>query len=115
MKPLEELETRLCLSAISFIVHELDIQFERRLDHVELADLDADGDQDVLMSARREVYWQENLGDNKLSAPKPISIIGGFLGHDPVFGRDLDADGDLDAFMVAELERVATEREGSAA
>ena len=59
------------------------------------ADLDGDGDADVLgMSGSLE--WYENQGGGEFSGPLSISSSGEFGGHGSVHAADLDGDGDQD-------------------
>lgn len=66
------------------------------LEMIELADLDLDGDIDVLTAAQRDkqVRWYENKGDGTFAAPETIIAEGQSLHM--VIARDLDGDGDLD-------------------
>ena len=58
---------------------------------VHAADLDGDGDADVLSTMSGEVAWHENLG-GEFAAQRVIATNGSYS----VFAADLDADGDAD-------------------
>ena len=68
------------------------------------ADLDGDGDADVLsvLFDRDTLVWQENIGAGQLSAPRPVStrIDGPYSGHT----ADLDRDGDADVLSASEFD-----------
>ncbi len=60
----EQLETRLCLTGISFASHEVfDSKAKGARSSVYAADLDDDGDMDVLTAswAERNIVWYENI------------------------------------------------------
>ena len=68
------------------------------------ADLDGDGDVDVLASGTWEgVAWYENDGGGTFSASK---LIEEHLHPDTAFGEDLDGDGDADVVVAASSEVV---------
>ena len=105
----EEFEARRCLSSVSFISHDI-VAFDR--DHDKIfgpllaADLDGDGDADVLATCfdgcvGRSV-WYENLdGNGVFGEPNVVSSLTGL--RDVV---DIDGDGDMDV--------IGTMREGLA-
>ena len=63
---------------------------------VNVADLDGDGDEDVLTAAfsNDSVLWSENLGRGKFGEPQLISDRTN--GTESVVGADFDGDGDID-------------------
>jgi hypothetical protein len=65
------------------------------------ADLDADGDQDVLSAALfgPKAAWQENLGGGQFAPPANFSPA--LTGGTSVAAADLDGDGDLDALSTS--------------
>lgn len=65
------------------------------------ADLDGDGDVDVLSATYlgREVMWYENLGSGAFG---PAQVLGFVNGAREIFAADLDGDGDSDVLAVAE-------------
>lgn len=72
------------------------------------ADLDADGDKDVLGTSSNDdkVAWYENLGNGQFSSQKLISVNGDF--PTAVFAQDMDLDGDLDAICASSLDGAIT-------
>jgi hypothetical protein len=75
-------------------------------DTASAADLDGDGDSDLLVIAtfltpgRREVGWHENLGGGEFGPFQMIAnTAAGFGGEPIVQGLDLDADGDEDVLF----------------
>jgi hypothetical protein len=88
----EYLEQRRCLSALTFVPHS--DSCGSQLDSVHAADLDGDGDEDVLTAAYwNGTIWCENLdGKGTLGARQVIRDGSG----DIVQASDLDGDGDLD-------------------
>ena len=71
-----------------------------RVHAVEAADLDGDGDTDLLSAAPydRELSWYENLGSGAFSAPKAIAADPGAVWS--VRTSDLDGDGAVDLLAV---------------
>ena len=59
----------------------------------ELADLDGDGDKDIIL-AKLQLGWMENLGGGAFSSEKLISDT--FANYEKPVLHDLDQDGDLD-------------------
>ena len=70
---------------------------------VAVADLDLDGDLDVLSASRlaNEVAWFENLGGGALG-PKQV-LSSAVAGAASVFPADVDGDGDVDVLAAAPL------------
>lgn len=69
------------------------------LSEIEAADLDGDGDLDIVSIAAfgGEVLWHQNLGDGSFAPPTSVSgLTGGALGLDI---EDLDGDGVLDVVV----------------
>ena len=79
-----------------------------RVHAVEAADLDGDGDTDLLSAAAydRELSWYENLGSGAFSAPKAIATDPGAVWS--VRTSDLDGDGDPDVIAPSDVD----ERDG---
>jgi len=64
---------------------------------VDAADLDFDGDADLLAAGSDAIAWYENLaGDGSVWAPRPLSAGGPLLLGAAVRAADVDGDGDLD-------------------
>ena len=68
---------------------------------VHAADLDGDGDADVLSASRRDdsIAWHQNLGDGKFSEPRAITTDAD--GAVSVYAADLDGDRDLDVLAAS--------------
>ncbi len=65
------------------------------------ADLDRDGDLDIVLAGGTSVYWFENTGD--LSEPMTErNVDPGLFSSEEMFITDVDADGDLDIINVGE-------------
>ena len=67
---------------------------------VRIADIDGDGDPDLLHSARRgsSLGWSENLGGGLYSGRRSISSL---VGIERFGAADVDGDGDLDALYAS--------------
>ena len=72
-----------------------------RVGAIEAADLDGDGDVDILNAAHdsggsfdRELYWRENLGNGDFSEPQGFAEAANRVAG--LDAADLDSDGDLD-------------------
>lgn len=95
---METCEPRYCLSGIGFTSHTLIEADVARPFDVESADLDGDGDSDVLFATSRGVVgWQQNDGRGNFSQPQPINANA--LHVAAAQAADLDGDGDLDIFV----------------
>ncbi len=68
------------------------------------ADLDGDGDNDVLTAAfsSDELFWQENVGNGNFGSPQLISNR--MSGTEVVVAADFDGDGDVDAASASYLD-----------
>lgn len=77
---------------------EFDLLFEvPNVSRLRLADLDGDGDDDLLVASIAKVLWCENMGDGTLS--DSILITEAVFGASKLKIIDSDLDGDLDVFM----------------
>ena len=76
----------------------------QRVHAVDAADLDGDGDLDLLSAAAydRELSWYENSGDGEFSTPRPIAAEPGAIRS--VRTSDLDGDGDPDVIVPANVD-----------
>ncbi|MCA8999871.1 MAG: VCBS repeat-containing protein, partial [Planctomycetaceae bacterium] len=83
-------------------------------DSVFAADVDGDGDIDVLSSSREDdkIAWYENDGDGNFSA-HTISTTAN--GAHSVFAADVDGDGDIDAVSVSTYDNRVTWHENDGA
>lgn len=98
-KPLayEEIEARLCLSAVSFAAHDVATPATGATS-VYAADMDGDGDVDVLAGGSTGSAWYENTnGQGSFGPTRVISTapVPGWVGR-PLYAADLDSDGDAD-------------------
>ena len=68
------------------------------------ADIDGDGDNDVLTAAfsSDELFWQENTGNGSFGSPQLISNR--MAGTEVVVTADFDGDGDIDAASASYLD-----------
>ena len=94
----ESLESRLNLTTISFASHDIDCCSAPEADSVALADIDGDGDTDIVASSRllNQIAWYENIdGEGSFGRQR---LIDSHLSIGPtiVRARDIDNDGDLD-------------------
>jgi hypothetical protein len=91
----EQLEPRLCMSAVTFLPHELG---DRALDgawDAAVADLNNDGHLDVLFAFydHESVAWYANDGERGFTGPRTVGFVDD---AGSVFAGDLDGDGDTD-------------------
>lgn len=70
-----------------------------------LADLDRDGDLDIIMAStkNRRVYWYENLGGAPLNFGERV-LATNLIGPRSVLSADLDRDGDLDVYAASDSD-----------
>ena len=84
----ESLETRTCLSAVGFALHDIDNQPGGSSNMI-FADLDGDGDQDLVS----DHFWRPNHGDGTFA--DAIQILPRDSVH-AIEAGDIDGDGDTD-------------------
>ena len=75
---------------------------------VRAADLDGDGDQDILSASFDELTWYANDGQGSFGEPQTIAADGSGL----VYAADLDGDGDQDVLSVSSGNIVRYENDG---
>ena len=96
----EEFEARLCLSAVSFASHDIVESEADGPNSVFAADLDGDGDVDVLSASDsdQKIAWYENTdGKGSFGQQRVITTEAETAPpHYPLFAADLDGDGDMD-------------------
>ena len=98
----EELASRLCLSAVSFSSHPVVEPNVKDPESVFAADMDSDGDLDVLFtsSSHNKIGWYENTdGRGAFGMPILLSTEGNSPGT--VHAADIDGDGDTDVITVS--------------
>ncbi|MEZ5323522.1 MAG: VCBS repeat-containing protein [Verrucomicrobiales bacterium] len=76
-------------------------KYGANITEIQLADVDSDGDLDVLSAGEEEIAWYANDGSGGFSEPSVISTQAD--GFSSVHAADLDGDGDLDV-LSASLE-----------
>ena len=83
--------------AASELVSFYDIPTNREYNFraTDVADVDGDGDLDILSVSRDFVYWHENTG----SSDWPIYFIGNVDGGEDIVAHDVDEDGDKDVIV----------------
>ena len=97
---IEELEPRLCLAEIAFATHDVFSSDVQALKSAAVADLDGDGDVDVLSGSRGRIAWYGNI-DGKGSFSKQMVITTAVGDPYSVVAADLDGDGDLDVLATS--------------
>ncbi len=70
---------------------------------VHAADLDGDGDLDVLSASSRAIAWSENLGGGEFSPKRIITMLAEY--GPIVSAADMDGDGDLDVLSGSSSQR----------
>ncbi|MEZ6120400.1 MAG: FG-GAP-like repeat-containing protein [Pirellulaceae bacterium] len=93
----ESLETRTCLSAVGFALHDIDNQPGGSSNMI-FADLDGDGDQDLVS----DHFWRPNLGDGTFADAIQILPRDSV---DAIEAGDIDGDGDLDLLVTRREEQ----------
>lgn len=94
----ESLEMRCVLSAIGFTTTEVFASDINAPSSVYAADLDEDGDLDVLSTSRSGIHWQENTdGQGGFGSPREITQESGAQSY----AIDVDGDGDLDVLSAS--------------
>ena len=95
----ETVESRHCLSNVAFAQHDIECCSAAEADFVMAADLDGDGDADVLSASRvdNKIAWYENNdGMATFGQQRIIDVTPFALGSIQLTTTDLDGDGDLD-------------------
>ena len=93
----EEFESRFFLSAVSFVAHDIVVHEAEGANTVFAADLDGDGDKDVLSASENDnkIAWYENLDGRGDFGPQKV-ISAKVYGAQSVHAADVDGDGDMD-------------------
>lgn len=103
----ELLEVRFALSAVGFVSHEVFQGARHRLDWTVItADVDGDGDYDVLSSSSddHKIAWYENTDGKATFGPQRV-IATSAVWASFVHAADIDGDGDVDVLSAAEGEQ----------
>ena len=105
----ERYEPRLCLSEVAFATHEIEVeQTALGARCVRTADLDGDGDLDVLSASESDdkIAWYENTdGAGTFGEQQVITTAAdGAQSIYSVYAADLDGDGDLDVLSATHDE-----------
>lgn len=98
---LERVEDRLCLTALPFATHPLEYDSGTNFYSAAAADLDGDGDMDILSASdQHRIEWYENMdGKGAFSTSKVITSAAD-KAYD-LFTADVDSDGDLDVLSAS--------------
>jgi hypothetical protein len=88
-----------------WIEHEVRVSADRAADNIVAADLDGDGDQDILSSLSQggTIAWHENTDSNGTFG-RPQRISEATSGSGAAVVADIDGDGDLDVLSVSQSE-----------
>ncbi len=81
-------------NAVDFIAHPVNTHNSDAVG-LDIADMDGDGDMDLLSCSYTELYWHENDGAGGFVSHK-IDSVGTYFG---VFANDEDEDGDVDIYV----------------
>ena len=102
----EQCEPRYCLSAIGFAAHDIIKSDTNGASDVLAADIDGDGDLDVLTASRGDgkVAWHENADGAGNFGPQKV-ITAEAEGANFVRVSDVDGDGDLDVLSASAFRR----------
>ena len=99
----ERYEPRLCLSEVAFATHEIEVeQTALGARCVRTADLDGDGDLDMLSGSWEDgkIAWYENTDGAGTFGPQQVITTAAFRLWS-VYAADLDGDGDLDVLSAS--------------
>jgi hypothetical protein len=95
----ELLERRYCLSAIAFVESDIDPAVELGyLGGIHAADLDGDGDMDVLSAGSNGIVWYENIDASGTFGERQV-ISADESDRALIHAADLDGDGDTDILI----------------
>ncbi len=83
------------------------ISFERRPQYLIAADIDGDGDADVLEGGPASIQWHENLDSRGNFKVQPNPVTATFFTLAALDVSDLDGDGDLDVLTASTSEGTA--------
>ena len=102
----ERLEARFCLSGVSFAPHDIFVNESGRSMSVFAADLDGDGDVDVLsvFSIDDRIAWHENIDGKGTFGPQRVITTAADFSLQrsiPVYAADVDGDGDVDVLSAS--------------
>jgi hypothetical protein len=94
----ERVEPRYCLSALAFVESAIECCSALGASSVYAADLDGDGDLDVLSASSDDdrVAWYENIDGAGHFGEQRAVITTAAAGAQSVYAADLDGDGDVD-------------------
>ncbi len=95
-------EPRCCLSTVVFEPHTIDCCTEFGADSAAAADLDGDGDLDVLSTSWQDntIAWYQNTDGRGLFGKRQV-IAARIRGANSIQAADLDGDGDLDVLSTS--------------
>jgi hypothetical protein len=102
----EAFEPKYCLSAVAFAAHDIECCSANEARSVYAADVDGDGDVDVLSAATTGIAWYANSDGRGTFAQQRI-ITTAVIDPTDVYASDVDGDGDVDVLSSSYDHKIA--------